>query len=38
MTDFDQDAYRNSVEKIGPRIRQHATLNEVLRLLAQAEP
>ncbi|HEX3782051.1 MAG TPA: isochorismatase family cysteine hydrolase [Pseudonocardiaceae bacterium] len=33
MTDFDKDAYHNSVEKIFPRISERASTAEVLRLL-----
>jgi nicotinamidase-related amidase len=33
MTDFDKDAYANSVEKIFPRISERATTEEVLALL-----
>jgi nicotinamidase-related amidase len=35
MTDFDKDAYANSVEKIFPRISERATTDEVLSLLDQ---
>jgi nicotinamidase-related amidase len=35
MTDFDKDAYNNSVEKIFPRISERATTEEVLKLLGQ---
>lgn len=34
MTDFDKDAYNNSVEKIFPRISERATTDEVLTLLS----
>jgi len=34
MTDFDKDAYRNSVEKVFPRIGERATTEEVLKLIA----
>lgn len=36
MTDFDKDAYHNSVEKIFPRISERATSDEVLKLLGHA--
>ncbi|MGQ4514147.1 isochorismatase family protein [Streptomyces sp. DW26H14] len=35
MTDFDKDAYTNSVEKIFPRISERATTEEVLGLLGR---
>ena len=34
MTDFDRDAFRNSVEKVFPRIGERATTDEVLKLIA----
>jgi hypothetical protein len=34
MTDFDADAYKNSVEKVFPRISERATTDEVLELIA----
>jgi nicotinamidase-related amidase len=34
MTDFDADAYNNSVEKVFPRISERTTTDEVLRLIA----
>jgi nicotinamidase-related amidase len=34
MTDFDADAYRNSVEKVFPRISERTTTDEVLKLIA----
>jgi nicotinamidase-related amidase len=33
MTDFDKDAYDNSVEKVFPRISERATTQEVLELI-----
>jgi nicotinamidase-related amidase len=34
MTDFDADAYNNSVEKVFPRVSERTTTDEVLKLLA----
>jgi nicotinamidase-related amidase len=34
MTDFDADAYNNSVEKVFPRISERTTTDEVLKLIA----
>jgi nicotinamidase-related amidase len=34
MTDFDKDAYNNSVEKVFPRVSERATTDEVLKLIA----
>jgi hypothetical protein len=31
MTDFDKDAYTNSLEKVFPRISERATTEEVLK-------
>jgi nicotinamidase-related amidase len=33
MTDFDADAYRNSVEKVFPRISERTTTDELLKLI-----
>ena len=37
MTDFDKDAYTNSVEKVFPRISERATTDEVLELIQRTQ-